>query len=446
MAFRILRFCGQINKCINNINNLQIRIANNGIKSGQLLIPQLPIKLPQRTTSFFTKKSGEELWKGMTSVSNAGRRRGRGKGLMKLKKDLNRGQRIGVGRKRMLWPGLTNPVIQGKSLVSQQRLPDDPDYEKKKVEIRDASRKFDKSKIHPLDRGWTSAKMGGRKIGPPESEGEDAFEGFETIVLEQKITGHMTGNMGRVRTFSTFVVTGNGNGLIGIALGKSTDHSTSVRNAKDSSGKKLFYVNRYNEHTVFHNFFTQFGNCRIFVKQKSPGYGLRCHRIIKAICEVAGIKDLHAKIEGTTNPQVLTKAFLIGLLRQKSHHELAEEKKLHLVEFRSEHGNYPQIVASPSSVRTEEEIPSTEPMDFSQHVMGGKLELLKKKRPPFYTRLYGWQKHLRQVEKLRDKENVRIQLRAEYGDVRSFMTEKYPEAIPKYWHKKKEVVEEVEEE
>lgn len=64
----------------------------------------------------------------------------------------------------------------------------------------------------------------------------------------------MTGNMGRVRTFSTFVVTGNGNGLIGIALGKSTDHSTSVRNAKDSSGKKLFYVNRYNEHTGMYIF------------------------------------------------------------------------------------------------------------------------------------------------------------------------------------------------
>lgn len=59
----------------------------------------------------------------------------------------------------------------------------------------------------------------------------------------------MTGNMGRVRTFSCFVVTGNGNGLVGIALGKSTDNAAAVRNAKNSSGKKLFYVNRYMERT-----------------------------------------------------------------------------------------------------------------------------------------------------------------------------------------------------
>ena len=72
----------------------------------------------------------------------------------------------------MLWPGLTSPVIQGKSLIQQQRLPDDPDYEKKLVAIRDASGKFKKTRIHPLERGWTSAKMGGRSIGPPDPVGE----------------------------------------------------------------------------------------------------------------------------------------------------------------------------------------------------------------------------------------------------------------------------------
>lgn len=447
MAFRILRFCGQINQSMNNIRSLEIRKMSTGWKSVQLLCPQIPLKYNQRKSSFFQSKSGEELWKSVTSVSNAGRRRGRGKrgSLSKLRKNLNMGQRIGFGKKRMLWPGLTGPVVQGKSLISQQRLPDLDDFEKKIIEIRDAGNKFKRTKVHPLDRGWTSAKMGGRKIGPPDADNDESFEGFETIVLESKITGHMTGNMGRVRTFSCFVVTGNGNGLVGIALGKSTDSQASVRNARNSAGKKLFYIHRYNEHTVFHDFFTQFGNCKIYVKQKPPGYGLVCHRAIKAICQMIGIKDLHAKIEGTTNVQTVAKSFLIGLLQQKNHHQLAEEKKLHLVEFNRNLGYFPKVVASPSVIRTEKEIPSTEPMDFTQFVMGGRLKLEKKKYPPFYMKERGWYYHLMKEEKLRHMDDVRLQLRAEYGEIKTFMTDKYPEARPQNWCKKKEE-EQVEEE
>ena len=126
---------------------------------------------------------------------------------------------------------------------------------------------------------------------------------------------------------------------------------------------------------------------------------------------------------------------------QKTHHELAEEKKLHLVEFRKENNFFPTIVASPSNIRTENQISSTEVMDFTQHVMGGKVVLKKKKNPPFYTRERGWVRHLMKAEKLRNKEAVRIKLRAHYGELKSFLSDKYPEARPQYWHKKREEAE-----
>lgn len=444
MAFRILRVCGQISQSLKSAQCSEIRSTNSMVKSKNLLSAHLPIICPQRTAVFYTKIPGDTLWRSATGVSNAGKRRGRGKG-KKPMKNLNYGQQIGVGRINMLWPGLTSPIIQGKSLIQQQRLPDDPDFEKKLVAIRDTAGRYKKMKVHPFDRGWTSAKMAGRKIGPPDPVGDEKFEGFDTTVLEHKIVGHMTGNMGRKRTFSCFVITGNKNGLLGIALGKATDSATAIRNAKNSSGKKLFYINRYNEHTVFHDFFTQFGTCKIYVSQKQPGFGLVCHRAIREVCEIIGIKDLHAKIEGTTNVQTVVKAFLIGLLRQKTHDQLAEEKKLHLVEFRKENGYFPHVVATPSTLREDSEIPSTELMDFSQYVMGGKVVLRKQKALPFYMRERGWSLHLKKSEKLRNKEDVRLQLKVEYGEVRSFLTEKYPEAIPKYWRKKKveeEVVEE----
>jgi len=67
---------------------------------------------------------------------------------------------------------------------------------------------------------------------------------------------------------------------------------------------------------VLHDFFTQFGDTKIFVKKMHEGYGLVCHRAIKACCEAIGIKDIYAKVEGSTNLQHIIKAFFIGLLQQ----------------------------------------------------------------------------------------------------------------------------------
>lgn len=113
---------------------------------------------------------------------------------------------------------------------------------------------------------------------------------------------------------------------------------------------------------------------------------------------------------------------------QKSHQQLADEKQLHLVEFRSETGNVPTVVASPSKVRKEEEIPSDENLDFTRYVLDGKIVLRKKKYTPFYTRLPSYQNHLLKVERFRNFDETRLRLKAEYGALHSFLTEKYPEA------------------
>ena len=98
---------------------------------------------------------------------------------------------------------------------------------------------------------------------------------------------------------------------------------------------------------MYHDFYTQFGQSKIFVQQQPPGYGIRAHRAIKAICQMCGIKvcsklplgtkiknclqDLYAKCEGSLNVQNVVKAFVLGLLRQRTHQALADEKQLHLV-------------------------------------------------------------------------------------------------------------------
>lgn len=137
---------------------------------------------------------------------------------------------------------------------------------------------------------------------------------------------------------------------------------------------------------------------------------------------------------------------MVYFFLQKTHKELAEEKQLHLVEFRKENDYYPQVIASPSKVRTKEEIPADEVLDFTQYVMDGKIVLRRKKLPEFYTKLPSWDVALRKLEKNRNKEDVRLRMYMDYGLLRSFMTDEYPEAIPKFWKKTREPTEEEAEE
>ncbi|KAL6261327.1 hypothetical protein P5V15_008847 [Pogonomyrmex californicus] len=393
-----------------------------------LLKTHIPLICNTKNSTFFVNKSADELWKAVTTVSNAGRRRGRAKGLAR-KRDLNRGQIIGVGKIPIQFPGLNTPVFRGKELVQQQKLPLDLKREEKFAKLQQKYQiKPKRIKLSPLERGWTSAQMGGRKIGPPDSVGEDTFDGFETWILESKLVSCMTGNLGRKSRISVFVVTGNGNGLAGFALAKAPVQKAALKTAKNRAGLRLIYIPRYKEHTVLHDFFTQFGNTKIFVKKMYEGYGLVCHRAIKACCEAIGIKDMYAKVEGAKNVKHIIKAFFIGLLQQKSYQQLADEKQLHLVEFKSENGNYPVVIASPSQVRKPEEVATHEILDFTQYVLGGKVILQKKKYPPFYTRLPSWKRKLVKLERLRHFDETRIKLIAEYGGLHSFLTEKYPEA------------------
>jgi small subunit ribosomal protein S5 len=110
-----------------------------------------------------------------------------------------------IGEKNMVWPGLNSPIVQGKELVKQRVLPDNPDYKANLVKMRDTRSSFKFTRLSPLERGWSGGKMPGRKIGRPDPVGEgitlyfniqicynkcdlsnhlDDFEGFETIILE----------------------------------------------------------------------------------------------------------------------------------------------------------------------------------------------------------------------------------------------------------------------
>ncbi|KAL7288201.1 hypothetical protein TKK_0017751 [Trichogramma kaykai] len=434
MAFRVLKAYNSLTKVVTN-HKFTVYGTSSNVNKGCLnaLAVNLPITSITRSASFFTKYSAEALWKSVTSVSNAGKQRGRARQTRGLQRNLNRGQYIGVGKINMLWPGLTGPIMRGTNVVKQQRLPDDPDRETKLYKIRDSTTRGKKTRTHPLERGWSGAKIGGRSLGPPDPVNDETFEGFDSRVIEHKIVNHMTGNLGRKRGYSSLVVVGNGKGLFGFALGRAPDAKGALRLGRNRAGMKLMYVPLYKDHTVYHDFYARFGNTKVFVSKKPEGYGFTGHRAIKCACDVIGIKDLHAEVEGANRYLHIIKAFFIGLLKQKTHQQLAEEKKLHLVEFKKENLNYPEVVASPGTVRKSEEVPSTETLDFVQYVLGGKVILQKPEHPPFYHTYRSYKLRRTKDEIIRNHDKVRIRLLAEYGEFKSHLTDRFPEAKPFKW-------------
>ena len=364
---------------------------------------------PCRNSSFFKHVSADQLWKGVSGVSNAGRKKGRGRG-RKRKIDLHFGQRLGMGSQPMVWPGLNAPVLKGKNIMQVAALPKSENRDEEIQKVRARQNKFRVLKIPALQRGWAGKRFPGMSIGPPDPVDDYTFENFDTRVLELKIVANMTATLGRKQRFSAFVVTGNKNGLAGYALAKSATGKDALRKAKNKAAKRLHFIERHKNHTILHNLFCHYFKTKIMVKKVQPGHGLKCHRVIKTICEVIGINDLHAKVDSRSkNTQALTKAFFGGLLSQETHQELADRQKLHVVEYRNEVDNIPLLVASPSDNKVLEQIPENLDLDFEHLYYGGKREYIKekkRKKNKFYQWAY-WRKY-----KYRNQLSARLERQA----------------------------------
>ncbi|XP_007424494.2 28S ribosomal protein S5, mitochondrial [Python bivittatus] len=177
----------------------------------------------------------------------------------------------------------------------------------------------------------------------------------------------MTANEGRKRSMSALVVVGNGRGSAGFALGKASHMKNALRKAKNKAVRHLQYVERYEDHTIFHDIATTFNKTTIRMKKQNRGYGLRCHRAIITICKLIGIKDMYARIYGSNNLLNLTTCLFKGLANQDTHQSLANKKGLYVVEFREECGPLPIVVAKPSGMVREDPEPE-------EKALGVKLE------------------------------------------------------------------------
>ncbi|XP_034538131.1 28S ribosomal protein S5, mitochondrial [Notolabrus celidotus] len=320
-----------------------------------------------RHGSFFNKLTADELWRGVLAEMGAGARKGRGKRTKrKLKRDLNRGQIIGEGRAGYLWPGLNAPVLKDGTLQSMSRRGETEQQEVQAeiVRQRDEWEKKRKMRIK-RERGWTGSSWGGVSLGHPDpGPNGETYEDFDSRVIEVKSVFNMTAKEGRKRSVSCLVAVGNGNGAAGFALGKAADRMTALRKAKNRAIHYLYYIERYNNRTIYHDIDSKFKRTTLRMQKQDEGYGLHCHRAVITLCKLIGIQDMYCKVEGSVNLLNVTRALFNGLSNQQTHQILADKKKLNVVEFQSQRGMLPIVVASPKEgVRVDpepqDEIPNT---------------------------------------------------------------------------------------
>jgi small subunit ribosomal protein S5 len=128
---------------------------------------------------------------------------------------------------------------------------------------------------------------------------------------------------GRRFSFSAVVVVGDGEGHVGVGLGKAGEVPESIRKGVEDAKKNLIRVPLVGT-TVPHEVRQQFGASTVLLKPASQGTGVIAGSSVRAVVEAAGIRDILSKSLGSTNPVNVTRATLEGLRSMRSSAELSE--------------------------------------------------------------------------------------------------------------------------
>jgi len=130
---------------------------------------------------------------------------------------------------------------------------------------------------------------------------------------------------GRRFNFSAIVVVGDGNGHIGYGLGKASEVVDAVTKATESAKKNIVKV-RLSKNTIPHQVFGRFGAAKVILKPATPGTGVIASGGIRAILELAGVKDVLTKSLGSSNPHNSVKAAVQGLMQLEDAVSVAERR------------------------------------------------------------------------------------------------------------------------
>ena len=147
-----------------------------------------------------------------------------------------------------------------------------------------------------------------------------ASEYEERVVALNRVSKTVKG--GRVMKFAALVVIGDQKGTIGVGQGKAAEVPDAIRKAIEDAKKNMVTISLKGS-SIPHEVIGEFGAGRVLLKPAAPGTGVIAGGAVRAVVEVAGIKDIRTKCLRSRNPQNVVNATVEGLKSLRTAEQVA---------------------------------------------------------------------------------------------------------------------------
>lgn len=157
------------------------------------------------------------------------------------------------------------------------------------------------------------------RVKPAESELKEKLVALNRVA---KVT-----KGGRTFSFAAIVVVGDGKGTVGHGLGKARDVSESIAKAIGDAKKNLVKVPLH-KGTIPHEQKGKYGAGKVLIKPAADGTGVIAGGAMRAVLEIAGVHNVLAKSQGSSNPHNVVKATIDALAKLRSPMEVSRQRNV----------------------------------------------------------------------------------------------------------------------
>ena len=157
------------------------------------------------------------------------------------------------------------------------------------------------------------------KINPAELDLQ------EKLVALNRVSKTVKG--GRISRFAALMVVGDGNGHVGVGLGKAAEVPAAIRKGIEDAKKNMITVSLKGT-TIPHEVIGVYGAGKVLLKPAAPGTGIIAGGKVRAVLELVGISNIRAKCLRSNNPTNVVKATIAGLEALRTAEEVAKTRDI----------------------------------------------------------------------------------------------------------------------